>query len=143
MAKADYQATVAVDLQRFWNAIIQYEDYPSFVEGCSGVKVERKGPGKARCAYTVSMMKEVHYTLDHDEDRSGGKVCWKLVDSDFFKMNTGQWELRDAGGGKTDVRYVIEVEFKIPVPGFILNRLVKGSLPSMVKSFEKRALASA
>ncbi len=143
MAKADYQATVAAGMDPLWAAITRYEDYPSFVEGCTAVKVERKGPGKARCSYTVSMMKEVHYTLDHDEDRAAGRVSWKLLESDFFKMNTGHWELKDAGGGKTDVRYVIEVEFRISVPGFMLNRLVKGSLPSMVKSFEKRALAKA
>ena len=39
----------------------------------------------------------------------------------------------------TDLRYVIEIEFKIPVPGLILNRLIKSSLPSMVRSFESQA----
>ena len=142
MAKAQYSDVVAVDLEKLWLAITRYEDYPGFVEGCTGVKVERKGSGAVRCAYTVSMMKEVRYTLDHVEDRAAGIVRWSLVESEFFKLNTGRWELKAAGPGKTAVTYEIEVEFKISVPGFILNRLVKGSLPAMVKGFERRAQAA-
>jgi ribosome-associated toxin RatA of RatAB toxin-antitoxin module len=84
-------------------------------------------------------MKEVNYTLDHREDPSRNRVEWSLVDSDTFKKNSGFWELKEIAPGKTDVSYSLEVDFKIPIPGFILNRLVKGSLPSMIQSFEKRA----
>jgi len=43
------------------------------------------------------------------------------------------------GPGKTDVLYELEIEMNFPVPGLIMNRLVKGSLPSMVKGFVKQA----
>ena len=43
--------------------------------------------------------------------------------------------------GRTEVKYAIEIEFNIPVPGFVLNQLVKGSIPSMIRSFEKQAKA--
>jgi len=66
-------------------------------------------------------------------------VHWSLIESDSFRTNNGRWEIKEAGPGKTDVKYSLEIDFTIPVPGFILNRLVKGSLPSMVKSFVSRA----
>lgn len=141
MAQAEFHEVLNVDKDKLFNVIVRYEDYPQFVEGCSAVKVERKGPGKARVTYNVSMMKDVTYTLDLTEDPAAGTVRWSLVDSDVFKKNDGLWELKPAGAGKTDVRYSLDVDFKIPVPGFILGRLVKGNLPSMVKSFADRTKA--
>lgn len=141
MAKAEIRETLAVDSKALFDVITRYEDYPQFVEGCTSVEVERKGPGRARATYKVSMMKDITYTLDHREDPEKGIIEWTLVDSDFFKLNSGRWELKAAGAGKTEAHYALEAEFKIPVPGLILNRLIKGSLPPMVKSFEKRAAA--
>jgi ribosome-associated toxin RatA of RatAB toxin-antitoxin module len=139
MAQAEIREVLPVAKDKLWEAIVRYEDYPKFVDGCTRVKVERKATGHARVTYNVSMMKDVTYTLDHKEDKEKGTVEWTLVDSDTFKKNTGRWELKDAGAGKTEAQYKLEVEFKIPVPGFILNGLVKKSLPAMVKSFEKQA----
>jgi ribosome-associated toxin RatA of RatAB toxin-antitoxin module len=139
MAHAEFHQVMNVDKGKLFEVLCRYEDYPQFVDGVRGVQVERKGPGQARAKYEVSMMKEVRYTLDHREDAAAGTLSWELVESDFFKRNTGRWELKDAGPGKTDVLYSLEVEFKIPVPGLILNRLVKGSLPPMVQSFVRRA----
>jgi ribosome-associated toxin RatA of RatAB toxin-antitoxin module len=139
MANAEIHEVLPVGLDKLWDTIVRYEEYPKFVDGCTSVKVERKGTGHARATYHVSMMKDVTYTLDHKEDKEKGVVEWSLVESDAFKKNTGRWELRSAGPDKTDVRYSLDVDFKIPVPGFILNGLVKKSLPGMLKNFEKQA----
>ena len=139
MAKADIHEVLNVDRDRLFATITHYEDYPKFVEGCTGVKVERKGPGEARVTYNVSMMKDIVYTLDLKEDAAAGTVTWTLAESDVFKKNSGSWKIKEASPGKTDIVYEVELEFKIMVPSMILNRLVKGSLPSMVKNFEKQA----
>lgn len=140
MAQAEISEIVPVSKEKFFATITRYEDYPKYVDGVKSVKVERKGAGQARVTYYVSMMKEVVYTLDHREDLEKGVIEWSLVESDTLKKNTGRWNIKSAGDGKTDVNYSLEVEFKIPVPGFILNRLVKGSLPSMLKNFVNQAL---
>jgi ribosome-associated toxin RatA of RatAB toxin-antitoxin module len=140
MAQTEFRDVFSVNREQLYSAITQYENYPQFVEGCTSVKVDRQGAGKARVTYHVNVMsQDVTYTLDHIESPEKGLVEWTLVDSNFFKKNNGSWQIQSTGNGKTDVHYVIDVEFKIPVPGFILNKLVKGSLPGMVKSFEKRA----
>lgn len=139
MAQADYQETLSVDRRKLFEAITRYEDYPQFVDGVKKVEVERKGPGKARVRYFVSMMKDIDYTLDHEEDPEKGVVTWKLVTSDFMAKNEGRWTLTEPSPGKTAVGYAIDIDFNFPVPGFILSKLVKGSLPSMVKGFAKRA----
>lgn len=139
MAHAEISETLNVDREKLFLAVTQYEAYPQFVDGCKAVQITREGDSKARVSYDISMMKDIRYTLEHNEDRAAGVVTWKLVESDFLKKNEGRWTMVDAGGGKTRVDYSIEIDFKIPVPGFVLNKLIKSSLPAMLKSFEKRA----
>lgn len=139
MAQAEIEETLAIDKDKLFSAVVGYEDYPQFVDGCKKVKVDRKPDGKITVTYFVSMMKDIDYTLEHTEDRAQGKVTWKLISSDFLKKNIGHWEIKEAGPGKCSVKYVIDIDFNFPVPGFILGKLVKGSLPSMLRSFEKQA----
>lgn len=140
MAQAEFHEVLLADRNQLFSVITRYEDYPKFVDGCSSAEVKRSSSGTARVSYRVNVMsQDVMYTLDHKEDQNAGIVEWELIESNFFKKNKGRWELKSVGQGKTDVLYILDVEFKIPVPGFILNKLVKGSLPGMVRSFEKRA----
>lgn len=140
MAETEFHEVMNVNKDRLYSTIVNYSEYPDFVEGCRSVKIEQKGDGQIRATYHVNVMsQDVIYTLDHSENPQNGQISWQLVESNFFKKNSGKWLIKEAGPGKTDVLYQVEVEFKVPVPGFILNRLVKGSLAGMVKSFEKRA----
>lgn len=141
MAQAEIRETLNVDKDKLYQVVVRYEDYPQFVTGCRSVQVERSGPGRCRVAYRVSMIKEVAYTVEQREDPGSGLVEWNLVESDFLKRNSGRWQLQAAGPGRTNVYYAVEVEFKIPVPSLILNRLIKGSLPEMIRSFYERAQA--
>jgi ribosome-associated toxin RatA of RatAB toxin-antitoxin module len=143
MAQAEVREVLPVAKDKLWATIIKYEDYPQFVDGCKSVKVNRTGPNQARVTYNVSLMsKDIAYTLDHVEDRANHRMTWKLVEGTGMKVNNGTWELKDAGTGKTDVRYSVEVEFSFYVPGLILKGLVKSNLPSMVKSFASHAAGS-
>ena len=140
MAHAEIQETLSVSKDAFYDTVVAYESYPQFVDGCKRVEVKRDGDSKATVTYFVSMMmKEISYQLSHEGDRAAGKLSWNLLTSDFLKSNQGTWEIKDAGPGKCTVKYSIEIEFKVPVPSMILNKLVKGSLPSMIKGFEKQA----
>ncbi len=139
MANAEFKEVLKVDRDKLFDVIVKYEDYPDFVDGCTEVKIKSKAKGKACVAYKVSMIKDARYTLDHVEDREKGIVTWTLIEGDLIKKNNGRWELKSVGPGKTEIRYTVEIEFAIPVPGLILNRMVKSSLPKMVQGFVERA----
>ncbi|MBL7715710.1 MAG: hypothetical protein JNL01_09605 [Bdellovibrionales bacterium] len=140
MANADIVQKVGVSKDRFMATLVDYAAYPEFVEGAKKVDVSKVSDTVSRVAYQISMMgQDIQYTLEHTEDRAAGEMSWILIESNFLKKNAGKWSLKDLGGDSCEVRYEIEIEFTISVPSFILNRLVKGSLPSMIKSFEKQA----
>ena len=139
MAQAEYKAVVGVEREKFFKAITAYHEYPKIVDGCKSVSVETKGPGAARVTYKMNIVREVSYTLDHIEKPNHGGIEWKLVSSDLIKKNIGSWTLKDAGPGKTEVVYNVDIEFAVPVPSFVLGPLVKTSIPTMIKGFEKQA----
>ncbi len=142
MAKAALTKTLDVTKDKLFAAITRYEDYPQFVTGCRKVEVERKAPGQARVKYMANIMgKDLWYLLEHSEDSENGIVTWKLLDSDLLKIDSGTWTLKDLGGGKTEVTYAIEIEFKIWIPGPVLKTLTATTLPSLIGEFDRRAKA--
>ena len=141
MAQAEFEEVLKVDAEKLYRVITQYEFYPKFVEGCQSAQVDRISSQQAKVTYHVNVLsQDVHYVLQLQESVDQSRVEWTLIESNFFKKNIGHWELKSLGPGKTQVKYSLDVEFKVPIPSFVLNRLVKGSLPGMVRSFEKRAL---
>ncbi len=139
MAQAEISRTINAPKDVVYKVITDYENYPQFVSSCQEAKVLSSEPGKKRVAYRVDLFKDVRYTVDQREDQAAGVVSWTLVDSNIFKQNAGRWELKALDAERTEARYMLELEFKIPVPGFVLKKLVQGSLPAMVKDFLDRA----
>lgn len=140
MPNAEYEKNIPVEKNAFFEALTTYEDYPDFVDGVTSVEVKKLGKGKVRVTYHLSLIKEFVYTLEHEEDRSAGAIRWKLIGSDLFEKNEGSWELEEINDSETHAKYNLDVEFKVPVPGFIIKRLVKGNLPNMFKNFENKAV---
>ena len=140
MAKASLTKVLDVDYGKFYDTIISYENYPQFVTGCKKIEVERKAPGHCRVKYFANILgKDLWYVLDHREDRTNGLITWELVESDLLKVDSGTWNLKSAGAGKTEVTYTIDIEFKIWIPGPILKTLTSTSLPVLIGEYEKQA----
>lgn len=143
MAEAKLEKRMTVPMAPLLKTITDYESYKEFVEGVSNVRVLERNGEKVKVEYSLSIMgKDFTYLLEHTERPEKGEVEWHLIESDVFKKNSGSWKLREVDG-HTEAVYDLEVEFKIYVPGFLLNKLVKGSLPTLLTSFEKRAKENA
>lgn len=134
MAKAERTEIFDVPVEKFYQAIIDYNSYPDFVDGMKSVKVDGD-----KVTYTLNLIKEVTYTLkmNHVPNK---EVSWSLVSGDMMKVNNGKWTLKDVGG-KTEATYSLEVELKgfLPGLGMIEKTLVSTNLPLTMKAFAKRA----
>ena len=100
--------------------------------------MSREG-NKVLAKYDLNVIKTFSYVLELTENDNG--LSWTFSKGDIFAVNSGSWELNDLGDGTTEVTYNIEVEIKIKMmgTGMITKKLVNTSLPSMMKSVEKRA----
>lgn len=127
-------------IEKVFQAITTYEDYPQFVEGVSDVKVHEKSEAGAKVEFSINMIKKVNYTLNMVH-KGTTEVSWSLDSGDLFKINQGAWKLEDNGDGTTKVQYEVEVDIKgfIPMAGKIVSTLTEGQLPKMLKAYEKKA----
>jgi coenzyme Q-binding protein COQ10 len=137
MAKAERTEVFDVPVDKFYQAIIDYNSYPDFVDGMKAVKIDGE-----KVTYTLNLIKEVTYTLKMKQIENQ-EVSWSLVSGDMMKVNNGKWTLKDMGNGKTEVTYSLEVELKgfLPGLGMIEKTLVSTNLPLNMKAFAKRALS--
>lgn len=138
MATATRTEIVDVDINKLYDVIVDYSKYADFVDGVSSTKVISQSDTSAKVEYSVNMIKSFKYTLATTQVRPT-KISWVLDSGDLFKKNDGQWLLKDLGGGKTEVTYTLEVDFKMFAPNSILTALTQKNLPVMMESFFKRA----
>ncbi len=139
MASASKSKIMTVDIEKLWNVVIDYPRYPEFVEGAKKVEILSQSSNQKRVRYSIELLgKDIWYELEHLEN-SPREMTWSLVDSNIMKLNNGGWRLEPSADGKLEVTYSLELEFKIYVPGMVLNGLVKTSLPKLLDSFENRA----
>lgn len=138
MADATRTEIFDVDINKFYNTIIDYAKYPEFVDGVSKIEVLEQNETQARVKYYLNIIKEFTYIVKLTQKKPNA-VSWTLESGDLFKKNNGGWELKDLGNGKTEVTYSLDVDFKMFAPAMILNKLASSQLPSMMKSFAERA----
>lgn len=138
MAKASLTKVFDVDINKFYEIIVDYDSYPDFVDGVSEVNVLKNSEKGAKVEYHLNLIKQFTYTLELTHKKPNS-VSWKLVSGDLFKSNVGAWTLKDLGKGKTEVTYELDVTFKGFAPKMITDKLVKTNLPSMMQSYYERA----
>lgn len=140
MAKAERTETFDVPADKFYKAIIDYSNYPAFVDGVKSVDLKNASEAGAELTMNLNIIKEISYTINlkHVPNQ---EVNWSLIKGDLMKVNNGRWTLKDLGNGKTEVTYSLEVELKgfFPGLGMVEKTLVSTNLPLTMKAFAKRA----
>lgn len=136
MAQASVTELISCEASKFYSVIMDFEKYPDFLPEVSECRVVDEGKDYKDVEMTVNFIKTAKYTIRvrNEQDK---KVWWELVEGNLFKKNNGLWELESIGS-QTQVKYSLEVDFKIYVPGMIAKKAVSVSLPAMVKNFKKR-----
>ncbi len=138
MAKASLSENVTLSGERFYRSVTAYDRYSEFVTGCRSAKILLTTDRGATVEYGVALMKDISYTLRHAHTEGTGRwgMTWELVSSGFLEKNAGRWEITSRGENSCHVEYDVDIEFKLPVPGFLLKKLIASSLPKMFKEFE-------
>ncbi|MDP7321084.1 MAG: SRPBCC family protein [Bacteriovoracaceae bacterium] len=139
MASAERTEIMEASLENILSVLKDYEAYSEFMDGVSKVTVINRDGNKVKAKYDLNVIKKFSYTLNLEESETG--ISWSFDEGDIFSVNSGSWSLKDLGDGTTEVTYKVEVEIKVKMmgTGMITKKLVNTSLPSMMKSVEKRA----
>jgi coenzyme Q-binding protein COQ10 len=140
MARAERTEIFDVPFEKMYQAIIDYNAYPKFVDGVESTKVADESAQGATVTMNLNLIKKISYTIKMTH-KPHQEVSWSLVSGDMMKVNNGRWNLKDLGDSRTEVTYSLEVELKgfLPGLGMIEKTLVNTNLPLTMKAFAKRA----
>ena len=83
------------------------------------------------------------YTLEYDYSGSPQTLAWKQTSGDLTSKLDGKYRFERAGDGNTEVTYTLEVELRVPLPGFIKRRAQSRIMHTALEEFEgaRRVLA--
>ena len=119
------------------DAVAAIEELPSWSSSVKSVTVEsRYSDGRPlrvlQKVGAAGMTDEqiTDYTWDGNR-----KVSWKLIESGQQSKQDASYTLIPTDSG-THVVFDLEIDVKIPLPGFVLKRILKGALESGSKDFK-------
>ena len=131
-----------VSKEAMWRAITDYSGYPEFMPRpveCRVLSTEEDGALRVIQGIKVGP-KTIRYTIRIVLSEEDGRVDWTLAEGDFKRLD-GSWLLEDLGAQGLKITYVNLVNVGYKIPGWVSKQLVSGSMPEVVESAVKRALA--
>jgi ribosome-associated toxin RatA of RatAB toxin-antitoxin module len=125
--QATQRTTIAAPPERCYEAVIDFERYPSWARDIKEARVvQRDDEGRGvEVAYRAAAMgRSTSYTLRYDYDGAPERVAWKLLRGDLTRQLDGVYvfEPLEDDPDSTEVTYHLTVELVVPLPGFVKRR---------------------
>lgn len=136
MSRVVRDKRMGVSASALFDVICDYESYPEFLPEVVSAKILSRND-TIRVEFALEVIKRFSYELEFTSKKDE-LVNWRLVKSNFFKENAGQWLLKPENG-QVNVHYELQVEFGFLVPSWVTRKLTENSLPAMFDRFELRA----
>ena len=130
-AEPDTVFAVAVDL----------EDYPEWVADLKSVAVtDRDAEGRPLVATfrAAAFGRSSTYSLRYDYAGAPTLLSWVMVEGDLTSKLDGSYRFEATDGG-TLVTYQLEVELRVPIPGFVKQRAAQRIQGTALRELKARA----
>jgi uncharacterized membrane protein len=131
------------DLESCLSVILDVENYPSWAKDIKEVNVLDRDPENRPLLVkfrTAAFGRSTTYTLKYDYSEYPDKIAWNQIQGDITTKIDGSYHLQ-FDGSKTKVNYELEIEAKVPLPGFIKrraeSRLIQVALSELKNQIEK------
>lgn len=105
--------------------VADLEAYPSWAADIKSVRIdERDDQGRPQLVTfrAAAFGRSTSYTLAYDYSGAPGTLAWKQVAGDLTSKLDGSYRFEPAEGDATEILYTLEVELRVPLPGFIKRR---------------------
>ncbi len=115
---------MAASPQRVFDIVTDFDSYPLWAADLKEVVVEaRDSEGRAvRVRFRAAAFgRSTTYTLAYNYDDAPSRLSWVQAQGDITARVDGTYEFTPVEGG-TEVAYHLEVDLKMPLPGFIKQR---------------------
>jgi hypothetical protein len=120
---ATEQTTIAGSAEAIRAVLLDFTRYPEWARDLKDVEVlgtDAEGRATAVRFRAAGMGRSTSYTLEYDYP-SDDVIAWTLVEGDIMRTLDGSYTLTPSGAS-TDVAYDLEIDLKLPLPGFVKRR---------------------
>ena len=117
--------TIAAPLEQVWAIAIDLEKYPEWTHDVKDVVIaSRDGEGRpSQVEFRTSALgRSTHYILKYDYSNAPFEMGWTMLSGDIQRSIDGVWRFEPDGDGRTNVRYDLQIDLAIPLPGFVKRR---------------------
>ncbi len=121
------------------------ERYPEWAADIKDVTVhERDADGRpALVSFRAAAFgRSTNYTLAYDFSKAPTALSWRLTQGDITTKLDGSYSFERTEGNETDVLYHLEVELRVPIPGFIKMRAQSRIMSTALRELRARVESS-
>ena len=119
--------------------IADVDAYPTWADGVRETEVlstyDDGSPRRARFLVDARVA-ELSYTIEYEYE--GADTIWHLVDGEILSQLDGRYTLTETADGRTNVRYQLEVDVSMPLPGYLKKRAARGILEQGLNGLKRQ-----
>lgn len=142
---ATERMVVAATPAQCYAVVSDLERYPEWAADIKQVVVERRDAEGRPAEVTFragAFGRSTSYTLAYDYSGAPAALAWKQTAGDLTSKLDGEYHFESAGEGTTEVSYTLEVELRVPLPGFIKRRAQSRIMHTALEELKARVEAS-
>jgi len=144
--EARERITVSATPERCFEVADDIERYPEWIAEIKAVTVhERDEQGRPSLVSfrAAAFGRSTSYTLAYDHREAPNALAWRLTKGDITTRLDGRYDFVPTGDGRTEVTYHLEVEFRVPIPGFIKMRAQSRIMATALRELRARVESTA
>lgn len=141
---ATERMSVAAPPDRCFAVVSDIERYPEWAADIKQVTVlERDQEDRPSLVSfrAAAFGRSTSYTLAYDYGAAPRVLAWRLTKGDITTKLDGSYEFEASESGGTDVSYHLEVELRVPIPGFIKMRAQSRIMATALRELRARVEA--
>jgi ribosome-associated toxin RatA of RatAB toxin-antitoxin module len=138
--------SVSASPERCFSVAADLERYPEWAADIKEVIVEERDDEGRPLVVTfraAAFGRSTSYTLAYDFSEAPHTLSWKLTKGDITTVLDGSYVFDPADGPGTEVTYHLEVELRVPIPGFIKMRAQSRIMSTAMRELKARVESSA
>ena len=136
---------VSASPERCFAVVADIEHYVDWAADIKEIVVEeRDGEGRPLVVTwrAAAFGRSTSYTLVYDYSEAPRILSWKLTKGDITSKLDGSYVFDPGEGTGTDVTYHLEVELRVPIPGFIKMRAQSRIMSTALRELKARVESS-
>lgn len=117
--------TIDAPPDKVWQIAIDLESYPMWAHDIKDVHIRSTDDAgrPLEVDFRASALgRSTHYTLKYDYSEAPNAMGWSMLSGDIQRSIDGVWRFEPDGDDRTNVRYELQIDLAVPLPGFVKRR---------------------